>query len=54
MSQDNLELRPIDYALRNNAVRSAAVIKESLDAVLEKKRTDNLNKKAESETVDTK
>lgn len=41
MSQDKLELRPIDYALKNNSVKSAAVIKESLDVVLSKKKDDN-------------
>lgn len=46
MIQDNLELRPIDYALQNNSVRSAAVIKESLDVVLEKKRQDNIQNRA--------
>lgn len=51
MSQDALELRPIDYALRNNSVKSAAVIKESLDVVLDKKREDNKNNK--SDTVES-
>lgn len=45
MSQDKLELRPIDYALRNNSVKSAAVIKESLDVVLDRKHQENQKSK---------
>lgn len=53
MSQDKLELRPIDYALKNNSVKSAAVIKESLDVVLDKKKVDNDKVRAEEKPNST-
>lgn len=53
MSQDKLELRPIDYALKNNSVKSAAVIKESLDVVLDKKKVDNDRVRAEEKPNST-